>query len=42
MKNILKAQAIQKAQVEQKKTIELAEQDRAIAIAEKSRAESGS
>ena len=38
--NILKAQAIQKAQVEQKKTIELAEQDRAIAIAEKSRAES--
>jgi hypothetical protein len=27
---------IQKAQVEQKKTIELAEQDRAIAIAEKS------
>ena len=31
---------IQKAQVEQKKTIELAEQDRAIAIAEKSRAES--
>ncbi|WP_139852656.1 flotillin family protein [Acinetobacter pullicarnis] len=38
--NILKAQLIQKAQVEQKKTIELAEQDRAIAIAEKSRAES--
>ena len=40
MKNIQKAQLIQKAQVEQKKTIELAEQDRAIAIAEKSRAES--
>ncbi|MBJ9985650.1 flotillin family protein [Acinetobacter sp. S40] len=38
--NILKSQLIQKAQVEQKKTIELAEQDRAIAIAEKSRAES--
>lgn len=38
--NILKEQLIQKAQVEQKKTIELAEQDRAIAIAEKSRAES--
>jgi uncharacterized membrane protein YqiK len=38
--NIQKAQLIQKAQVEQKKTIELAEQDRAIAIAEKSRAES--
>lgn len=40
IENILKAQLIQKAQVEQKKTIELAEQDRAIAIAEKSRAES--
>ncbi|QIC75573.1 flotillin family protein [Acinetobacter indicus] len=38
--NILKEQLVQKAQVEQKKTIELAEQDRAIAIAEKSRAES--
>mgnify|MGYP003531700574 CR=1 FL=1 len=38
--NILKSQLVQKAQVEQKKTIELAEQDRAIAIAEKSRAES--
>jgi len=38
--NILKEQLVQKAQVEQKKTIGLAEQDRAIAIAEKSRAES--
>lgn len=38
--NIQKSQIIQQAQVEQKKTIELAEQIRAIAIAEKSREES--
>ena len=38
--NIQKSHILQQAQVEQKKTIELAEQDRAIAIAEKSRAES--
>ena len=38
--NIQKSQIIQQAQVEQKKTIELAEQIRAIAVAEKSREES--
>ena len=38
--NILKEQQIQKAKVEQKKTIEIAEQDKAIAIAQKSQAES--
>lgn len=38
--NIQKSQAIQTAQVLQKKAIELAEQDRSIAIAEKSGAES--
>lgn len=36
----MKEQQIQKAKVEQKKTIEIAEQDRAIAIAQKSQAES--
>ena len=38
--NILKEQQIQKAKVEQKKTIEIAEQDKAIAIAQESQAES--
>lgn len=38
--NILKEQQIQKAKVEQKKAIEIAEQDKAIAIAQKSQAES--
>ena len=38
--NIQKEQMIERAKVEQRKTVELAEQDRAIAVAEKSRAES--
>lgn len=38
--NILKAQTVEQAEVLRKKAIELAEQDRAIAVAEKSRAES--
>lgn len=38
--NILKEQQIQKAKVEQTKAIEIAEQDKAIAIAQKSQAES--
>ena len=38
--DIRKAQAVEQAEVERRKAIELAEQDRAIAVAEKSRAES--